>query len=394
MRSMGTQSIINRKGRIGIIAILTALTFIATPFSIVSIGGKGVLIFVGIPLLIVSAPSIIKKNSLINLNNHYKWLFFFLAYDLLTYLWSPEAAPTVFIRTIAVTICIILNKYSIREKYLLGLVALVIVFINFYFMYIGYYTGVGGSERLSIVINGVETDCNYIALCFFPAVACMSYVIFYRKHILFPVFILLLVLYCMLQMGTRAAFLSCFVIFFCVLITTRGHKLRMAILLFLVGITIVEFIPLIMQLLPDSVAERFSAEMLFGSKDNAGGRTDIWVVTINYMINNPEYFILGRGAGSTTYYLPMATHNYLLQILFELGIIGLVFFIGFVVSFIKFVWKQRCVISFALFVGSIFMSLSLAVNTQLCFWINIAMSYAFFTYENTSPSIISNTFNK
>lgn len=373
-----------KEGRISLVAIFTGLTIIAVPFSIVAIGGTGILMFVGIPLIALSLLRAKNGFDLSKSNNSVFWILSFLLLDAVSYLWSPASA-TVFFRTTLVTVFIIINKYSEKERKLLLFMACLPTIINFFNIFSGYYVTLTDSERVSVIINGVETDPNYISFCFFPAMAIISDILINKRKrkivSIFLVTIILMVFYCELMMGCRAAFLSCFVIIFCTFISKKNFKLRSIFPFVLVLVAIYFFIPLILQILPDSVAQRFSYDMLFGSQDKMSGREDIWKSTITFIFNNMGNFILGYGAGSTNYVFSYATHNFFLQIIIELGVIGLILFIGFIISFIRFLWKTNNRISFSLFIGTVFMSLSLSVNSILAFWINIAMAFVFISVD-------------
>ncbi len=371
------------KQRISLVAIFTGLTIIAVPFSIIAIGGTGILMYTGVPLILLSIVVFFNGTRRKEIIKPVKLLLIFLLYDLFSYAWSP-GQPTVFIRTTLVVVCIMVNYYNDKEQKLLFLLAFIPAFINFYNFQTGGYASMERTERLSMVINGVETDPNYLSFSFFPAIVGAVFTMMNTKKrwvSIVSILIILIVFYCELAMGCRAAFLACFVMIFCSFLISKRFSGRGVLGVLLLLVVFYFFIPFVLQLLPDVVADRFSVDNILGAEDNMSNRTVIWEETFNYIMTNPESFIFGRGAGSTQHYLMMASHNAIIQVLFELGIVGLLLFFAFIVSFLVYMWKNDEKVSFPLFVGTVFMSLSLSINGILVFWINIAMVVLFLSYD-------------
>lgn len=356
------------------ITILISLLIFALPYLTINIGGNGLLMFIGIPILLYVIFSFNKNN--IYFGKGVKILMLLLTYSLITSLWSLNSSniSQTLLKAYFIPIClgcVIIPKNNV--KIVLFSITLSVLLIC-YFIYSGIFGTLENSERATIVIMGIIQDPNYLSLAFFPAMACLSYGFLKCQSIYLRclcIILMLVIIYTELNMGCRGGTFCCILTFIFSVLCYMKINIQSLLTLIICTIILYAVIPYIIDFLPDSVANRFSAETL--SSDGAGGRVEIWEDVINLVSSMPMQLIVGYGIGSTNYLIGMGTHNYLLQLLLEVGPIGVILFIRFVFYFIKRFWKHENIIAFSTFCSTIIMSMSLSVNTNFYFWTSIGV---------------------
>lgn len=80
------------------------------------------------------------------------------------------------------------------------------------------------------------------------------------------------------------------------------------------------------------ISTRFSLEQL----ESGSGRMDMWGIAIKAISERNVFsFLIGGGNGSSVALLGTGVHNEWLEFLFSFGAIGLLFYIGLIISFVK-----------------------------------------------------------
>ncbi len=122
-----------------------------------------------------------------------------------------------------------------------------------------------------------------------------------------------------------------------------------------------------------SMLERFSAEAIVES--NGTGRYDIWKGTIDaFSESNIFRKLCGYGSGAARLvgrlfgFSTNVTHNAFLQILIELGLVGLFFYAAHILKFAFYSFKTRDIFSFGVVVGMIVLSMSTSILTFKPYW--------------------------
>lgn len=110
------------------------------------------------------------------------------------------------------------------------------------------------------------------------------------------------------------------------------NKFRTILIGLIIAVGVAEF-----GLMPEGIIVNFEERMTDQTMDSGGGRTDILSDYNNYMLEHPEYSITGIGTLYTSYIVNYdhSVHNGAQQILLAYGIIGILCFTAFGISFYK-----------------------------------------------------------
>lgn len=220
-------------------------------------------------------------------------------------------------------------------------------------------------NRLTVIVNGNYQDPNYLSgFLIFSIIYYLDELIKGKKtSALIKVVIFL---YFVLLTGSRGGMIAILVsmVFY---IFTWMHEQEFKIKSFLKIITIVIFVIImfseVMQLLPESVSQRFSLE--YSINDSGAGRFDIWKVLINNLTQfNIFRIFFGTGAGTVVYSANgFVAHNLWIESLVEVGVIGTSLLIGFYFVYLKSAYKMKEYVIYASFIGYLVMSLSMSLFT-------------------------------
>lgn len=197
--------------------------------------------------------------------------------------------------------------------------------------------------------------------------------------------------------GSRAAWLGFYLLFiFNVLIEKKYRVAKFAISIFTIAVFI--------SLLP-SLRER-SMELFSISEASSRNHFVYWGAALEMFKNNP---LLGVGAGcfplhvaESEYFIVFRVyavsgdaHNIFLKVLAENGIIGLLFFVAFLVvllkPMIKYVTKEHCIFKNIMlaFLGTFFMNMTMNAFVMEPFWILLALLVGVYKFEKRRCAIIS-----
>lgn len=355
-------------------AFFSTLAVICMPFSTISIAGVGILLLIGGPLLYFCIPSLISRLKRKKWDKATVLLTLFFIYGLLGYVWAPSfnvSSVYNYIKNVLIVMCLYCQKYNEQEKGLLCFGSLLSCLIVFYFIFSG--NGIGYIEgRMSIAVFGQMQDPNYIGFVFIAPLAIAFDRLFScsktSQKLLYSLFCIL-VFYSILITGSRGAFLGIATVIF-ISIIYRFNKLSEKILFFIIMLLILYVLfGIITVYLPDQIAARFSFAVVY--KTGGTGRVDIWLNTLNALMRSKENILFGFGTGSSYSVIRRATHNYFLQLLLELGVVGAGLFCGFLFQWIKRLKSDS--MSFSIVLGCLALSMSLSVNTNYYFWITLIL---------------------
>lgn len=150
---------------------------------------------------------------------------------------------------------------------------------------------------------------------------------------------------------SRSALLALAVASTSLIITLGGTKAIKGLLVILLGLLVVS---IIMSKYPD-LQERFS---FFTSREipievESAGRLAGWAKLLTWLFQNPDVLILGVGFQNFNYYINVqsqvveleAGHNNYLHILAELGFVGLIVFVGWLISIFFWLVSWRRAVS-------------------------------------------------
>lgn len=360
------------KEKIRLVTIFAFLMIACLPFHTLTIGGMGLLMLLGLPLIVLSLPKLINRMNRTSWDPATITLAAFFGYNLLSYMLSPAfSVDSVYnyVKIIAVVVCLYCQAYNDREKRFLIAASFVSCMILCWFLLTGTGTGMY-DDRVTIAVFGVVQDPNYLGYLFLIPMAVSVQGFLKDKRVSAKIVYALLVgliMLCAMTGGSRGAFLGIAAVAV-VCVIKRFDKMSTKIL-FCLGMAAfaVSVYGFMLTLLPEHIAARFSIQMVLESRGTK--RLDLWMKAFQVMKERPYKLLLGFGAGSSDILLGgWATHNFFIQLLLELGIIGLSLFL----SFLR-IWLMRLskydTKAFSILMGCMAMAMTLSVNTIYYFWV-------------------------
>lgn len=359
------------------VTLFAFLMIVCMPIHTITVGGVGIFMLIGIPLLVMSVPAVLNRLKSTTWDNATLLISAFFIYNILAFLWAPEhefKSIYNYVKIIAVVLCLYCQQYSHREKNLLILGAVLVGMIVCAFILLGGDTEYYLDGRITISVMGVGQDANYLGYLFLIPVAVATQKIIHQSNWLkrlFWIAIVAVLLLCVLLTGSRGALLGVAVV---VAVSVFGKfKTWTAKLLFsagMAGVAIALYFLLLM-LLPDYIAARFSFQVLL---DTGGtGRWDIWMNAFRVMAEAPYKLLFGFGTGASDELIGWATHNLFIQLLLEGGFVSLGLFLSFLFMWLKRLAK-RDKMCFSVALGCMVMAMTLSVNTVYYFWIVFILS--------------------
>lgn len=361
--------------RVSLAAVFAFLIVVCLPFHTLTIGGVGLLMLLGIPLLLLSIPAFLNCIKRTVWDTAMIILVAFFAYNILTVLWTPSFSGKSlynYIKIVVIVMCLYCQEYSYREKKLLLTGAVINCLIVCGLMLTGKYIGYT-DNRMTLTVFGVEQDPNYLGYLFLVPMAVFVQRVLLSKamyqKVLFALLAVLL-LFCVLMTGSRGAFLG-LVAVVATSVITKFRKLSSRILFCVVmAVCAVVVYGFVVSLLPEAIAKRFSVQLVL---DTGGtGRVDIWLDTLSVMKKAPYRLLMGFGTSSSWHLVGNATHNFILQLLLEVGIIGTYLFLKFFWIWCKRLSKKDAM-CLSILVGCMTMAMTLSVNTIYYFWLTFIL---------------------
>lgn len=235
--------------------------------------------------------------------------------------------------------------------------------------------------------SGLDPNPNYYTISLSVCIAAIAVMIHTKKaKIIDYIFLVCLTVFGL--MTVSQSFLVCYIITWLLFIIFGGvrriKKVFPAILLLIVVFIIA--IMLIDEATLQTLLFRFNTISDSESISSAtSGRSELWTVYLSYLINNPIYLLLGKGIGAPN--LPSgASHNYYIDIVYHLGIIGGMIYISFLVSVFgrrKYFGKTelfRYIPYFAFFIRAI--ARNLILSEQLFFLLMVCSLAVYDGYNN------------
>ncbi len=279
-------------------------------------------------------------------------LLLFLGYAFLTCYWSVNAAPFLNLFNTAVMyiflFLVLQFSYSeqdyerLKKAFVIQGVVLLILCFTF---------GTYQDNRFWIISSTTGADPNYLSGWFILPVAMVSEFLLRKNNIFIKALLLVemvLSFYFVAQSGSRSGLLC---IAFVVLVYTTWmlrSEIRRKPLYGIVGIVgFVFLLSVAVKMIPANTLYRFTGASDAGS---LGGRTRIWGNLMNALFSHPLGLICGMGQGAAPSYsgFDRVAHNTFMDILFENGMIGLLFYLYFFIVALKRAFKKDIAMGIAL----------------------------------------------
>lgn len=321
-----------------------------------------------------------------------KWIAFFSIYAFGTMYWSIDQnfqILSVMLNVVIFTFIAIQYPLSLNEKNkIIFSIFLGGVIVSGLMLSGGDFTSINtiDRDRMTIIVGGLIVDNNNLALSLSICSLCgFSLVYKVKSSFFFKTIMLIGIALCfiaILRTGSRGALLALTVggaifLFF----SNSGLSLKAIV----IGTFFVLFgLYYIQNFMSDSLASRFTIDEVIAS--GGTGRIDIWVNAVSYYQgSNIGRWLFGYGFGSFPSLMreamgkPWASHNDVVQMLLETGLIGLFLYFKMWAEIFFNVLKKKNATALALItivaIGSLSMEMLIKKMLWLVFYIAIITSY-------------------
>ncbi len=369
----------NQKIRLS--AVYLAIVMALIPLFNLKVGGRGLFLYLGVGIILtfisIGRYSIISGTRLV--------YFLFATYTLLTILWAPDVSNAEIIQCIKTVFFVISISYAIFKRcelnwffsfqILMGIIIAVILCTTSSTMVVqGEW--LTDTERSILVIGGVQIDPNYASILMIPAAA-YSFKVFMQKaysvkYKFIAMLCLLAIIYALLRSGSRGGMIAIFACILFYYIRSKEKTSRKVLMLAISVSFVIMFIPYLMQLLPDSIANRFTITKIISS--SGAERTVLWRVLLENLLSNPLAFLFGHGYNAALDYLGIASHNYFLDVLYNGGVVQFLILLIFYWKLFKTANKNKNAFVQSILFGYILMSCSVSVGNNMFFWAGIVIA--------------------
>ena len=231
-------------------------------------------------------------------------------------------------------------------------------------------TDLVGGLRLTVAVNGVYQDPNYLTgFLIFPILFYYFDLISNKKKLslikmsVFIIFILLT--------GSRGGLLALIgaLLFLTLIWSMRdGFSLKTFAKIVSVILGLILLFVVTLNFLPEEIVNRYNLASVIAS--GGTGRTDIWVeVKDQYSDFSLINKLFGGGAGTVKFFTDgEVAHNLWLESFIEVGVVGSVVFIVFYYIFFKKAYQMKEYVVVSSLFGYIVMSLSLSLYSYKPIW--------------------------
>ena len=380
-----------KKADIGLGCIFACLYFAALPLTIATdAAGNSFLRILTIPIAGYLAISLIFYKGKIELNLVHLFSTLFLISVVLTLFVDHSNTSLLYVRgyieTFALMFVMTLRKYSKNEIEAFEITQLILLVI---LIVLGFSGAEWYGDRNTMTLFGATSDPNYFAGFFLLPVAVALKKIKENKiyTVICPVLIVLGT-YIVITSGSRGGLLAFAVMVVAyVFINAKGARQRIIGLGFIVILAIVMW-SIVIPLLPENVAERFSLTELVESRGTY--RIDIWASMIDTIKNSSWELFFGRGINAYHEIIingrleQVVAHNQFIQSLYNQGIFGFILFALVSFSAVYRNRKKRGYISAAM-LGMLALAMTLTINPSIkAFWnLLIYAAFSFQSHEKT-----------
>ena len=257
-----------------------------------------------------------------------------------------------------------------------------------------FFADFSEGNRLTILIAGESADQNYIngyllfAFSYFAynAINCSN-----QKTLnLGVIFLIFLFTF---ATGSRGALLSLFSILSILLLIKVKDRKKDIIKVLLFIVAALAGFNLILSILPEEVAMRFSLDYI--EETGTSSRTEIWKALLTRFFNdNIGSILFGKGLYTSSFYNTYdshVAHNAFIEVLIGTGFVGLTIYCLLIFSFLRKAWKLGNYILFVALCGFMIMSLSLSlIEYKPIFNAFIIIEIAYRTNRTTKKQIEPN----
>lgn len=314
-------------------------------------------------------------------------LAFFITYCIISTLWSVNLSVTLSSLVTLISLVLIyalgkMREFNVKE------INIIILLMTIFSMIIPFYLGINldisysrmtlSNETGSADQNGLASNMAFVAILAFDF-------LFTTKNRLVKIFYAIatgLILIGIFLTGSRGALLGLFVATLFYLLKMfpdlrKNKTFWKAIVILIIGTVGIYFY--LRNNLSDSIINRFSVSDVVAS--GGSGRLEVWANICKILLDNPLRAIFGYGFGTQklvygeVYGLQSASHNVFLQLLMDVGLVGVGAFVISFVYFWKWAAKKYSYVSSALWIVLLFTFLTLTFTTNKGAWNVFLMIY-------------------
>lgn len=361
-----------------------AILFSCGPFLYLVVAGRGLFIYLSIFFIMMVLLQAMANDGKYryNFDTQQKIFLFCIGYQMLSFLWSPVSFTSgayAYVKVVIFFLLITLNHYTEDDKKLiLFFQTVVAVFCVYQMITQGVeYTSYG--NRLSFSFFGVSQDPNYMCLSLlFPSVWLTSIIIdkTNKKRVskLIAFIVLLFILYGILRTGSRGGLLGAIVGIYLCVIQYRKIDIKTLCTSIIIIALVLLFWDRIIQVLPGNTAERFTMETIMSN--GGGGRTTVWLAYFVKWISSIWGMIFGYGntSGAVLVMGGEGAHNYLIESLFEYGVMGTFILAIFYGTLIKQAMIHKKKVALSGLAATLVLALTLTVGRMVEFWLCITLT--------------------
>lgn len=376
---MNKEKLIIRCSRYKIVVILLAAYCSLIPLENVLSASYGGSInkYIGFAIMAVICLSILQKRR-IGLNTHIPYSFYaFFAIVLISniYIFDEGGWNSGKIVLSMVFFLVIILQYHIntREYELISISMILVAVVLSIMVAFGTGMSVVVVGRASLSIGGQIIDQNNLAVSIaIPCIIVFDKIWTSDKRLrLVSVLAFIVMIYAILLTGSRGglmAFIAAIIVY--IMVIQRKNKWQSIAVMLLFAILFSFFLE---KYLPSSLLSRFTIQDV--AKNGGSGRTEIWMNALRIFESSPtNRKLFGYGFGTFPYvysrycYRFSAAHNDFVQVIIELGVVGLFSFLFMWWAFFKKVMSKSNALAVALLVCVFVASFSMEMLVKKMLW--------------------------
>lgn len=326
-----------RQEHISLECIMAVLYFVCLPFTIVTTPFGSLLKVVTIPIIAVLAVRMFMGKSELSFNYiHFLYALYILYSISMLFLRADDMAIVTTKDMVLGILMLLLISMRVYNKREIEFIETAWIIMGIYCIIVGLSSKEVVSEyesRAVIRVMGFEEDQNQFCAYFIMPVL-ISIKRFTEKRRFFPVYAVIAAVsfYVILKTGSRGGLIGVFAGVMAYIVIGIKNINTKIIVTALSVLAVIAFVTVVIPMLPEDVAMRFSLETV--EKDGGSGRFDMWKFLVEYSAHEPARLIRGSGIFSTYDIMHAAgfkngvAHNAYIQILNDEGIIGLLLFLA------------------------------------------------------------------
>lgn len=346
-------------------------------------------------LLIMSSFFLCVYKQKINISFNIFHLSFFtwLMLEMISIFWSPgqnQINNQLFGRISIIIFLFILTSINYSKKCInifINSLYLSNIFMSFLFVMVPNCKMSVGGVRYTFSLFGIYADPNNIAAFVILGGAIALYkLMFEKKNSIFHLFNLIIALIALFLTGSRAGFITLILIIISIILYKKNFRLEKISKIFL-KFSLLLVLGYILIIIMNSINESNVLDRIFNFDSYEGGseRSAIWKLTLEDI---SQRLLLGYGWGSyaSKSLLSIGIHNTYFVILYEVGVVGLIFILLGILFIVLKAKKNKLILPLILLISGLIPSFFIDASNKRFFWNAIIFSYIYSNQYNENIS--------